>query len=141
MTNPMIRRVAAVDATIARFNGKPLQYGKDDCARMASFCLRKLGIKTPILKAGTYSTAVGAARAMKRMGVKDLIEGVDLLGLPRIAPASALPGDILALPGENDHPALAVAVGNGRVLGWWNSETGICAVVQPLQYLAAWRSL
>lgn len=139
MTNPMIRRIAAVDATIARFNGKPLKYGKDDCARMASFCLRKLGVRTPILKAGTYSSAVGAARAMKRMGVKDLIEGVDLLGLPRIAPATALPGDIVALEGPYG-AALTVAIGNGRVLGFYE-EVSACAVLQPKEFLVAWRSI
>lgn len=140
MNTQMIRRTEAVEATIARFKDKPLQYGNDDCIRMISFCLRKLGVRTPLLKAGSYSSAAGAARAMKRMGVKNLIEGVDLLGLPRIPPALALPADVMALEGPAG-PALVVALGNGRVLGFYEGADNACVVLQPHQYLAAWRSL
>lgn len=139
MTNPMIRRVAAVEATLARFQGRPLKFGRDDCVRMAAFTLRKLGVKTPLLKAGSYSSATGARRALKSMGFSDLNEAVDALDLPRIAPASALPGDIISIRAAGgDAVALVVAVGNGRVLGFWEAA-GVCTVFQPLEYDAAWR--
>ncbi|WP_297803388.1 hypothetical protein [uncultured Brevundimonas sp.] len=138
MTHTMVKRVEAVEATIARFNGKPLAYGKDDCARMAYFAIRKHGVKTPILKAGAYSSKVGAARALKRMGVKDVIEAVRLLELPEIAPAAALPGDILALPAEHFGGALMVCVGNGRAFGYFD---GKFQVGVPAMFEAAWRSL
>ncbi len=48
--NPMIRRQQAAQATVDRFLGKPLSYGKDDCARMAVFCLKQLGVKVAYLK-------------------------------------------------------------------------------------------
>jgi hypothetical protein len=130
----MVWRVEAVEATIARFAGKPLVYGTHDCIRMGSFCLRKLGVKTPLLKAGSYSSELGAARAMKRMGY-DTVE--DAVGLPRIPPAAAVAGDILALPGEGGS-SICVAVGNGRALAFW---MGQCQVAQPLQYVTAWRSI
>lgn len=135
----LIQRVAAVEATIARFKDRPLAYGKDDCVRMTAFCLRKLGVRAPLLKAGTYSTPTGARRALKKLGFDTLEQAVDSLELPRIPPASAWPGDVIALEGS-DGAALCIAVGNGRVLGFWE-ESGVCAVLQPHQYLAAWRSV
>lgn len=138
--NPMIRRQQAAQATIDRFLGKPLAYGKDDCARMAVFCLRQLGVKVSLLKAGSYSSHLGSVRVLKKLGFDSLSEAVDALGLPRIAPASALAGDLLALPSPRpDEFGLAVAVGNGRVLAFWEGAGGVCTVIQPLQYAHAWR--
>ena len=136
--SPMPRRVAAVEATLARFQGRPLTYGRDDCTRMAAFCLRRLGVRAPLLKAGSYSSALGAAKAMKRLGFDTLDQAVDALGLPRIAPAMCLPGDLLALPAEQLGVALMIAVGNGRAFGYFD---GRFQVGQPLIYDAAWRSI
>lgn len=141
MTNPMVRRVDAVQATIDRFRDKPLKLGTDDCVRMAAFALRKQGVKASLLKAGSYSSETGARRAMKRLGYETLADALDALGLPRIAPAACLPGDILSLrAADGDDLALAVAVGNGRALGFWEAA-GVCTVFQPLAYHAAWRSI
>lgn len=140
--NPMIRRQMAAQATIDRFQGKPLAYGKDDCARMSVFCLKKLGLKVSLLKAGTYKSPMGAARVLKGLGHDSLSDAVDALGLPRIAPAMCLPGDLMALPTESGSDfGLAVAVGNGRVLAFWGGAGGVCTVVQPLQFAHAWRSI
>lgn len=140
MPNPMIRRVAAVQATIDRFRDKPLKLGTDDCVRMAAFALRKQGVRASLLKAGSYSSEVGARRVMKRLGYETLADAVDALGLPRIAPAMALPGDILSLRSKEGDVALTVAVGNGRVLGFWEAA-GVCTVFQPVEYADAWRSI
>jgi hypothetical protein len=140
--NPMIRRQQAAQMTIDRFHGKPLSYGKDDCARMTVFCLKKLGLKVSLLKAGAYKSHLGSVRALKRLGFANISEAVDALGLPRIAPAMCLPGDIMALPSEEgDELALAVAVGNGRVLAFWAGSGSVCTVVQPLKFTYAWRSI
>lgn len=138
----LILRVEAAQATVDRFSGKPLVYGQDDCARMAAFCLRQLGVSAPLLKGGAYKTELGAARALKRAGYATLSDAVDALGLPRIAPASCLPGDLMALPSDDpDRIGLAVALGNGRVLAFWEGAGGLCTVVQPLIYAHAWRSI
>ena len=121
-----------------RFLGKPLTYGKNDCARMALFCLKRLGVKVSILKAGSYSSEIGAARALKALGAANIAEAVDALGLPRIPPASALPGDILALPAAAFGGALMIAVGNGRAFGYFDGEF---RVGQPLLFVTAWRSI
>lgn len=137
--NPLIRRQQAAQATIDRFQGKPLELGKNDCARMATFCLKKLGVKVSLLKLGPYKTEIGAAKVLRDLGFANLTEAVDALGLPRIAPAMALPGDILALRAA-DGVALTVAVGNGRVLGFWEAA-GVCTVFQPIEFETAWRSI
>lgn len=139
----MIRRMSAVEATIQKYDRRPLVLGRDDCIRMTAFCLRKLGVKTPLLKAGTYSSETGARRALTRMGYKTIPDAIDALGLPRIAPATALPGDVLGLKAEgglDGDVALAIAVGNGRALGFW-AEAGVCTVFQPMEYDLAWRAI
>lgn len=139
--NPMIRRQLAAQATIDRFQGKPLVLGRDDCARMTVFCLKKLGVKVSLLKAGSYRSETGAARVLKKLGHDSLSDAIDSLGLPRIAPAMCLPGDILSLKAAGSHSvALVVAVGNGRVLGFWEAA-GVCTVFQPVEYDLAWRSI
>lgn len=139
--NPMIRRQQAAQATIDRFQGKPLVLGRDDCARMTVFCLKKLGVKVSLLKAGSYKSEMGARRVLKKLGHDSLSDAIDSLGLPRIAPAMCLPGDIMSLKAAGSHAdALVVAVGNGRVLGFWEAA-GICTVFQPVEYGLAWRSI
>jgi len=140
--NPMLRRQQAAQATIDRFSGKPLALGKDDCARMTVFCLKKLGVKVSLLKAGSYRSEMGAARVLKKLGHDSMSDAIDSLGLPRIAPAMCLPGDIMALPTEDGSDfGLAVAVGNGRVLAFWGGAGGVCTVIQPVKFGHAWRSI
>ena len=136
--HPMIRRQQAVDATLARFMGKPLTYGRDDCDRMVAFCLKRQGLKTSLLAGGRYSSALGAAKALKRLGHADLPAAVDALDLPRIAPAMCITGDVLALPAEAFGGALMIAVGNGRVFGFFE---GKFQVGEPHLFEAAWRSI
>ena len=139
MTATMIRRAAAAQACIDRFNGKPYEAGKRDCIKLAGHSMHRLGRRVGLTKGLRYSSEAGGLRAMRKLGFKDLAEAVDAAGLERIAPAAALPGDIIALAAEGESAfgcALTVAVGNGRVLGFQN---GVGVVMQPLAYLAAWR--
>ncbi len=136
----MVRRVAAAQATLDRFQGRAFAFGKDDCARMAVFHLRKLGLHPRIAKAGSYSSLLGARRALARSGFTSLAEAVDSHGLIRIAPAAAVVGDLLMLPGVEDFGALTIAMGNGRVLGWHEDAPG-AAVLQPIDFVTAWSVL
>lgn len=134
----MLRRQRAAQATVDRFRGVPFAYGKNDCARLAAFALRQMGYKPGLAKAGSYSSALGATRALKRLGHDDLASVLDGLGLLRIPPIAALPGDLVMLPGEGPFGgALAVAVGNGRVLSYHEDLDG-AEIVQPIEYVAAW---
>lgn len=135
----LLRRQHAAQAAVDRFKGQPLAYGKNDCARLAAFVLRKMGHRPQLAKAGTYRTALGAARALERSGFEDLAAAIDAMGLPRIAPAAAWVADLVLLPAEGPFGgALSVAVGNGRVLGYHEDVDG-ADILQPVQYLAAWR--
>lgn len=138
------RRVAATEATLARFRDQPFAWGRHDCARMVMFHVRQLGWKPRVAKAGSYSTALGARRALARAGFDSLAAAIDAHGLPRIAPARVLVGDLIlsATDEEQNHgiDVVGIALGNGRVLGWHTEADGATAL-QPLEILAAWQVL
>ncbi len=135
----LLARAEIAQATLDRFKGQPLAYGRHDCVQMAAFHLRACGYRVLLSKGGRYRSATGALRALRRAGYDDLFVALDDLGLVRVPPAAALVGDLLALPSEEAAlPALTVALGNGRVLGWHPDAEG-AAVLQPLAYEAAWR--
>jgi hypothetical protein len=69
-----------------------------------------------------------------------LSEVLDDRGLMRITPASRIVGDIIEMPGIDGPGSLAVALGNGRILGYHASLTG-ADVLQPVDMVAAWRPL
>lgn len=134
----LLRRQRAVEACLKRFNGKALAWGRDDCVKLAALALRKQGVAVPLLKGVRYSSATTALRRLRALGHDDLAAAMDATGLARIAPAQAWPGDIVALPTDDEHwgCALTVAVNNGRVLGFFDGE---CQPVQPMKYQCAWR--
>ena len=136
----MIRRQQAAQATVDRFLDQPYELGKNDCVRLAAFALRKMGRRPQLGRAGSYSSTTGAVRALRRAGFATLAEAMDALGLDRIAPAAALPCDILLVPAEGPFDgALHVAVGNGRTISYHQDAIG-ATILQPIQYLAAWRA-
>lgn len=137
---PFQKRVAAAARTKAAFEGKKFQFGKHDCGQMVRRHL--IHMKTPLkaaAKAGTYHSLKGACAALKRIGYGSLIELMDD-NFERIPPASAWPGDVIAMPGLEGPGALAVALGGGRVLGYHEDAAG-AVVLQPNEYVAAWRVL
>lgn len=136
------RRVKAAQATVDSFKDKPFSFEHNrDCAKMALFMMHELGVK-PIAKAkiGSYKTATGAKAALRRIGVNNLSEFMDL-HFERIGEAFALPGDIIELEGEESPiGALGIALGNGLVLVYHEEAEG--AVVGKVNSsLAAWRIL
>lgn len=137
--HPMLLRQQAVEACLARFHGQPYRPGSADCARLAEAAMTAQGVKVWILKGLRWSTEAGALRALRRTGCASLLEAMDATGLERIAPARALPGDILALPSEPGCPfgcGLALALNNGRIFGFFEGEG---MVLEPLAVTAAWR--
>ena len=130
-------RVAAAQACIDTYAGKPFGWGTRDCVRLAAFLLKKRGHGVSLAKVGGYTTEIGGLRAMRRLGFSSLIEAMDAQGFERIAPAAAWPGDIVALEGpEAWGGALAVKVSGDAVLGALEGEFG---VLRPLRTVAAWR--
>lgn len=136
----LIARQQIATAAIQRFRHVPFAWGKNDCVRLAAFVLRQRGHRPQLGKAGTYASERTALRALKRAGFSDLAEALDALGLMRIAPAAALPCDVVMIPGEGSFGgALQIAVGNGRTLGYHQDVAG-ADILQPLEYIAAWRA-
>src|SRR3546814_6108937 len=96
---PIERRHAATEATLAKYRDQPFKWGRYDCARVIAHQAKKLGHKVSLAKAGSYSSALGAKRALAKVGYATLSEALDA-HLPRIAPASALLGDIIEIEGD-----------------------------------------
>jgi hypothetical protein len=130
-------RQQATQATRDRFFGRPFAWGRDDCGKMTVFHLKALGLPFAAAKMGGYETAMGAKRALGRLGFKTLSEAADAQ-FPRIAPAAAMMGDLMLLPGNDAFGAFVIAVGNGRVLGWHEEAEG-AVIMQPLRFETAWR--
>lgn len=138
----LVRRHAAVQKVLARFDGKSFILGRRDCVTMAAVLLGALGHKVP--KVPPYKTDIAAARALKTQGVDDLAGLIDKLGLERIPPASALLGDLLFLPGAdevgNSIGALVIAIGNGAGMGFHEAHKGLVRM-REMDVQSAWRVL
>lgn len=137
-THPLTFRRDITQATLDRFKDQPFRFGKRDCVRMCAFHLRAMGYRPQLAKAGSYSSYLGARRALRNAGFTSLGAAIDSLGLEPIAPAAALPGDIVELPSEDEIGALGIAAGNGRLLGYHPDADG-AVIVQPQAYVRAWR--
>lgn len=136
------KRVAAVTATMARFEGRAFEWGRVDCAKMAAFHLRTLrGHKLGLSKAGTYKSALGAKRALARLGHDSLEGALDAAGLARIPAAAALTGDILLAPGTDGWSAIMILIGNGAALGF-GEDDGRAQVlrIHGIHLTQAWRA-
>ncbi len=120
------RRVAAVNATRARFEGRPFAYGTVDCARVAAWHLRQMGHKpVGFAKAGTYRSALGAKKALQRLGHVSLADAVAALGLEERSPAGAWVGDLLIKPGTQGLDAIGIVTGSALVLGFHEDAEAI----------------
>ena len=139
MTAMSVRQQAA-QACVDRFAGKPFAWGSADCGKLVNHNLHKLGIKVGLLKGATYKSEFGAIRHLKKHGLSSMLEAMDATECSRIGAASALVGDVIALPGEGTvwDAALVVSLGNGRALGF---QDGVCHVLQPdlTHAITAWR--
>jgi hypothetical protein len=136
----MLKRAAATQACMDRFAGRPYAPGVRDCGKLAAHALHKVGRRAKLLTAARHTTEAGAVRYIRKAGFNDLVELMDAV-LPgaRIAPAAALPGDIIAMAMDDGDPfgcSLTVALDNGRILGF---KDGVCDVLIPSAFVAAWR--
>ncbi|HTN39753.1 MAG TPA: hypothetical protein VLZ84_01290 [Asticcacaulis sp.] len=131
----MIHRINCASETLAQYIDARFQWGRRDCVRMCASHVRRMGHKVSLVKAGEYSSLAGAKAALKRAGYETLEAALDARFDP-IAPAAALPGDIIALPSDIQFPALAIRLSNNAVL---HTSNGGFAISQPLAFVAAWR--
>lgn len=137
----LVRRRDAAQDALDHWRPRKWRMGESDCVRMFARHARHLGHKIKIPPARSYRTVKGALKKLEELGHASLPEAIDALGFARIAPAAAVVGDLLQLPSEDDRlPALTIALGNGRVVGWHEAIAhGGADVLQPLEFVTAWR--
>lgn len=135
----LILRRDAAQATLDCWCTRPFRLGSADCGQMAARHLRSAGIAIRLPPSGSYRTPKGAVRALRKLGFDGLTAWIDGTGLERIAPAAALAGDILQLPADHPLGALAVALGNGAAVGWYEGLDMGAVTLRPLLFQAAWR--
>lgn len=123
-----------------RFVGKSYQPGSRDCVKLAGHAMHKMGRRVSLTKGVRYTTEKGALKALLKAGFRNLMDAVDATGMARIAPAAALPGDIMALEADGVFGcALAVYVGNNLVLTYQDGHDDCVRVRLETAPLAAWR--
>lgn len=137
--SPLELRHAAIEATMARYRDRPFKWGSVDCAKVAAFHLKKLGHPISISKAGSYSSMLGATRALHRLGYASLAEMADGLGLAHIAPARMLLGDIAEIEGEGPG-AIGLYAGNGNLFCFHEDHPGLVTFM-PNRIIRAWSVL
>lgn len=134
----MVRRVVAAQATLEQNRRKAFKLGTRDCVRMVAAHLRRFGRKVKLPPAGSYRSPTTALRRLQERGFATLAEAIDAQGLTRIPPAAAIVGDIVQIEAAHPLGALAVVLGNGRVVGYHEDLQG-ADVLQPLKIELAWR--
>lgn len=142
------RRRDAAQATLDHFRARPFGLAdKNDCAHIAAFHLRKLGVRISLAKVGAYKTPLGARAALRRaFKVSSLPELADKL-FERIAPANAIVGDLIEFRGlDSPIGALTVYLGNGLVVCYHEDHpegaiTGRIVYDEGEAPLGAWRTV
>lgn len=144
------RRQHAVEATILAFKDREFDIpAGSHCLAMALKLCKGLGIKIKdAAKFKGYGTTREGVQLMKRLwGVTNVIDWADK-HFERIAPASAVPGDLIALPSFDDAEdvgGLGIAMGNGLVFLYDESQplpvAGRLAYEAGKEPIAAWRTL
>jgi len=124
MTHHLVVRRDHAQATLDAYMEKPFGWGDGDCGQMALSHLEQFPKLTKAIgairaKLGVYNTAIGARRAIGRLGFTSLADQLDHLdGMERISPACAWTGDIIAGPSVGAMDALTVYLGNAVVVGF-----------------------
>lgn len=137
--DPLVRKRDAAQKTLDQWRGRPFRLGTSDCVRMIAAHLRLLGYKVKLPNSGSYRTLNSATKALKAAGFSSVGQALDEMGLERIAPASTVAGDVLELPATNSLGAFTVALGNGRVVGYHEDAPAGATVLQPIEFVCAWR--
>lgn len=137
---PLERRHKATQATVAKVQSRPFKLGINDCARMVAFHARKMGWQIKAAPSGSYHSIAKAKAELKKLGYANLAEAMDGAGMPRIAAAAALLGDVMEIQGDHPLGTLGICVGNGRIICFHEDHPGT-VIFQPAAPLAAWSLL
>lgn len=96
---------------IAQYKTQPFAWGTADCSLIvADWVLQQTGVDPARGLRGTYTSAEGAVRALRKAGYTDLPSAMDDRMGPRLAPLQLRRGDV-ALVATADGPALTLHCG------------------------------
>jgi hypothetical protein len=100
-----------LSGAIEAARGRPFSWGVHDCALFAADCALAITGHDPLAAVrGSYGTAQGAARVLRRLGCADLAALAALVGGPEIPVVGARRGDWVLAP-HDDEQALGVCLG------------------------------
>lgn len=123
--NEMQRRVAATQATQARFEGRAFDWRKQaTCIHLLRFHAAQMGHKLPVVP--RFRSALGATKALRAQGVETLPDLMDTF-FPRIPAAMMLPGDIAAFPGDDGRMDGLMIYGQLRAMFGWHAYSDGCS--------------
>lgn len=134
-------RVERTERTLREWRERPFQWC---CVHMARAHARNMGHrKLPVVpEIGSAADALRVLKAMEHASLAELLNAY-FERLP--APAFALVGDILLLPGEDGRAdvlgAIGIADGAGNIWAWHDAGTGKLDVIKHAQAsaVAGWR--
>lgn len=133
------QRAAAVRATQIRFANRPFKWGAVDCIKVAAFHVRQVGHKPASLaKAGKYRSALSARRALQNAGYDSLTAAIEGAGLVEIAPASALMGDLIVLPGNEGWESVLILIGPNTAFGFHEEALTLVPIRFDPSFARAW---
>lgn len=126
--NEIKRRVAATQATQARFEGRVFDWAKQaTCLHLVRFHAAQMGHQLPVVP--RFRSALGAMKELKAQGVETLPELMDK-HFPRIAPARMLVGDVAAFPGADGGFDGLMIYGQLRACLGWHQDAAECQVAR-----------
>ncbi len=134
----LLQRREVTQATLDHFAAKPFDWRAGaTCVHLVRRQMIGMGHRPPPMRA--FRSALTAKRALQSKGWKDLAHMMDSL-LSAIPPARAILGDIVEMPSDDEtFGALAVVMGNGRIMGYLG-ESDLLTIAQPIvSPIAAWR--
>lgn len=135
----LLKRRDTTQATLDHFASKAFDWRTGaTCVHLVRKQMVGMGHKPPPMKA--FRSALTAKRALQSKGWVSLAEMMDSL-LDAIPPSRAILGDIVEMPSEDEiFGALAVVMGNGRIMGYLG-DTDLLTIAQPtVTPIAAWRT-
>ena len=140
MNTALHMRAAATQATLDDMREKPFAWDGANCIRLAR--LHAVNMGHSVIKVPNFKTAIGAKRALKKQGAKNLCELLDNWFSRHDAPAFAGVGDLVLLPGEEGgFDSICITDGRGNMFGWHDSDLSKMSVIKAADadVIAAWR--
>lgn len=134
MTDELIIRAQAFEATRKHFIDRPYKLGTVDCLKLARFQALKMGHKP--IRAPRYTTANGAIRSLKKLGFDSLDELLASM-FPRIPLAQARLGDLVT--GDGTEGLDATFVWSGRKLMGFHEDAPGLVMILPEMVKTAYR--